>query len=49
MISSLQAQVLKPLIINLAFVLAASAMFVHFLVPALYKYFDDFGLPLTGA
>ena len=49
MISRLEAQVLKPLVNSLAFGLAASAMFIHILVPALYKIFDDFGLAQMGA
>ena len=42
--TSLQAQVLKPLVTSLAFGLVASAVFILFLVPALYKILDDFGL-----
>ena len=42
--TSLQAQVLKPLVTSLAFGLAAATFQVLFLVPALYAILDDFGL-----
>ena len=42
--TSLQAQVLKPLITSLAFGLVSSTVMVLFLVPALYRILDDFGL-----
>ena len=41
--TSLQAQVLIPLVASLAFGLAASTFQVLFLVPALYSILDDFG------
>jgi multidrug efflux pump subunit AcrB len=47
--TSLQAQVLKPLVTSLTFGLAASAVFILFLVPALYKILDDFGLARVSA
>ncbi len=40
---SLQAQVLKPLVVSLSFGLAASTLLVLFVVPALYTILDDFG------
>ncbi len=46
--TSLQAQILKPLVTSLAFGLVASAVFILFLVPALYKILDDFGLARAG-
>lgn len=42
--TSLQAQVLIPLVTSLAFGLTASTMLVLFLVPATYAILDDFGL-----
>ena len=42
--SSLQAQVMKPLVTSLGFGLAAATFQVLFLVPALYAILDDFGL-----
>ena len=42
--TSLQAQVLKPLVASLGFGLAAATFQVLFLVPALYAILDDFGL-----
>ncbi len=42
--TSLQAQVLVPLVTSLAFGLAAATFQVLFLVPALYAILDDFGL-----
>ena len=42
--TSLQAQILKPLVTSLAFGLAAATFQVLFLVPALYAILDDFGL-----
>ena len=41
---SLQAQVLKPLVVSIAFGLIASTLLVLFIVPALYTILDDFGL-----
>ena len=41
--TSLQAQVLIPLVTSLAFGLAASTFQVLFLVPALYCIVDDYG------
>ena len=41
--TSLQAQVLVPLVTSLAFGLAASTFQVLFLVPALYCIVDDYG------
>ncbi len=42
--TSLQAQVLIPLVTSLTFGLTASTMLVLFLVPATYAILDDFGL-----
>ena len=42
--TSLQAQIMKPLVTSLAFGLAAATFQVLFLVPALYAILDDFGL-----
>ncbi len=42
--TSLQAQVLIPLVTSLAFGLTASTILVLFLVPAAYAILDDFGL-----
>jgi hydrophobic/amphiphilic exporter-1 (mainly G- bacteria), HAE1 family len=42
--TSLQAQVLKPLITSLVFGLASSTVMILFLVPALYCILNDFGL-----
>ena len=42
--TSLQAQVLIPLVISLGFGLAAATFQVLFLIPALYAILDDFGL-----
>ena len=42
--TSLQAQVMKPLVASLGFGLAAATFQVLFLVPALYAILDDFGL-----
>ncbi len=42
--TSLQAQVLVPLVTSLAFGLAAATFQVLFLVPSLYAILDDFGL-----
>ena len=42
--TSLQAQVLVPLVTSLAFGLAAATFQVLFLVPALYSILDDYGL-----
>ena len=42
--TSLQAQVLVPLVTSLAFGLAAATFQVLFLVPALYAILDDYGL-----
>ena len=42
--TSLQAQVMKPLVTSLGFGLAAATFQVLFLVPALYAILDDFGL-----
>ena len=42
--TSLQAQVMKPLVASLAFGLAAATFQVLFLVPSLYAILDDFGL-----
>ena len=41
--TSLQAQILIPLVTSLAFGLAASTFQVLFLVPALYCIVDDYG------
>ena len=42
--TSLQAQVLIPLVTSLAFGLIASTVLVLFVVPAIYAILDDFGL-----
>lgn len=42
--TSLQAQILIPLVTSLAFGLAATTVLVLFLVPAMYSILDDFGL-----
>ena len=42
--TSLQAQIMKPLVTSLGFGLAAATFQVLFLVPALYAILDDFGL-----
>ena len=42
--TSLQAQVLVPLVTSLAFGLLASTVLVLFVVPSLYMVLDDFGL-----
>ncbi len=42
--TSLQAQVMKPLVVSIGFGLAAATFQVLFLVPALYAILDDFGL-----
>ncbi len=42
--TSLQAQVLKPLITSLVFGLASSTLMILFLVPALYRILEDFTL-----
>ena len=42
--TSLQAQVLIPLVTSLAFGLMATTLLVLFLVPAVYTILDDFGL-----
>ena len=42
--TSLQAQILIPLVTSLAFGLIASTMLVLFVVPAFYAILDDFGL-----
>ena len=42
--TSLQAQILIPLVASLAFGLMATTVLVLFLVPAMYAIFDDFGL-----
>ncbi len=42
--TSLQAQVLVPLVTSLAFGLMASTLLVLFVVPAIYAILDDFGL-----
>ncbi|MCP4070229.1 MAG: efflux RND transporter permease subunit [Hyphomicrobiales bacterium] len=42
--TSLQAQVLIPLVTSLAFGLMATTLLVLFLVPAIYSILDDFGL-----
>ena len=42
--TSVQAQVMKPLVVSLGFGLAAATFQVLFLVPALYAILDDFGL-----
>lgn len=42
--TSLQAQVLQPLITSLAFGITASTLIVLFVVPAIYAILDDFGL-----
>ncbi len=41
--TSLQAQVLIPLVTSLAFGLFAATLMVLLLMPALYTIFDDFG------
>jgi multidrug efflux pump subunit AcrB len=41
--SSLQAQILQPLVISLVFGLTAATLMVLFLVPCLYAILDDFG------
>ena len=46
--TSLQAQVMKPLVASLGFGLAAATFQVLFLVPALYAILDDFGLTEKG-
>ncbi len=42
--TSLQAQILTPLVTSLAFGLMATTVLVLFLVPAIYAILDDFGL-----
>ncbi len=42
--TSLQAQILIPLVTSLAFGLMASTLLVLFVVPAIYSILDDFGL-----
>ena len=42
--TSLQAQVLIPLVTSLAFGLMATTVLVLFLVPAMYSILDDFKL-----
>ena len=42
--TSLQAQILVPLVTSLAFGLMASTLLVLFVVPAIYSILDDFGL-----
>ncbi|MEM7619639.1 MAG: efflux RND transporter permease subunit [Pseudomonadota bacterium] len=42
--TSLQAQILIPLVTSLAFGLIASTLLVLFVVPAIYSILDDFGL-----
>jgi multidrug efflux pump subunit AcrB len=42
--TSLQAQILTPLVTSLAFGLMATTVLVLFLVPAMYAILDDFGL-----
>ena len=42
--TSLQAQILIPLVTSLAFGLMATTVLVLFLVPAIYSILDDFGL-----
>jgi len=42
--TSLQAQILTPLVTSLAFGLMATTVLVLFLVPAIYSIMDDFGL-----
>jgi multidrug efflux pump subunit AcrB len=42
--TSLQAQVLIPLVTSLAFGLVAASMISLFVVPAMYTIFDDFGV-----
>jgi multidrug efflux pump subunit AcrB len=42
--TSLQAQVLVPLVTSLAFGLLAASMISLFVVPAMYTIFDDFGI-----
>jgi multidrug efflux pump subunit AcrB len=42
--TSLQAQILIPLVTSLAFGLMATTILVLFLVPAIYSILDDFGL-----
>ena len=46
--TSLQAQVLIPLVTSLAFGLLASTVLVLFLVPAAYAILDDLGLARLG-
>jgi multidrug efflux pump subunit AcrB len=46
--TSLQAQVLVPLVTSLAFGLMASTTLVLFVVPAFYAILDDFGLAKLG-
>jgi multidrug efflux pump subunit AcrB len=41
--TSLQAQILIPLITSLAFGLFAATLLILLLMPALYTIFDDFG------
>jgi HAE1 family hydrophobic/amphiphilic exporter-1 len=41
--TSLQAQVLVPLVTSLAFGLLATTVLVLFIVPAVYTILDDFG------
>lgn len=47
--TSLQAQVLVPLVCSLAFGLMASTVLVLFVVPAIYSILDDFGLSTLAA
>lgn len=42
--SSLQAQILKPLVVAVVFGIAASTLLVLLVLPALYAILDDFGL-----
>jgi multidrug efflux pump subunit AcrB len=42
--TSLQAQVLIPLVTSLAFGLIAASLISLFVVPAVYTIFDDFGI-----
>jgi len=42
--TSLQAQILIPLVTSLAFGLLSATVLVLFLVPAFYAIIDDFGL-----
>ena len=42
--TSIQAQILVPLVTSLAFGLMATTVLVLFLVPAIYSVLDDFGL-----